>query len=68
MLFTGTDSGKEYLCEKIANVMNFYISQLSSENYQVREAACHALSELFLRVAPTQNPDVFQPYISDCVN
>jgi hypothetical protein len=48
--------------------MEFYNSQLSSENYQVREAACHALSELFLRVAPSFNSDAFKPYVKQCAS
>jgi hypothetical protein len=57
------EQGKQFLCENASRVMEFYNSQLSSENYQVREAACHALSELFLRVAPSFNSDAFKPYV-----
>jgi hypothetical protein len=51
------------LCENASNVIEFYNSQLSSENYQVREAACHAFSEIFLRVATSFNCDAFKPYV-----
>jgi len=42
MLLQG-DQGKQFLCDNASEVMGFYLSQLSSENYQVREAGCHAL-------------------------
>ena len=51
------------MCENASNVIEFYNSQLSSENYQVREAACHAFSEIFLRVATSFNCDAFKPYV-----
>jgi hypothetical protein len=50
-LYTG-DTGKEKLCELAQEVTDFYMSQLESENHQVREAACLAVTELYTRVDP----------------
>lgn len=42
------------------NVVDFYISQVNSDNHQVREAACFALTEIFTRIAPEFNREAFR--------
>ena len=42
------------------NVVDFYISQVNSDNHQVREAACFAVAEIFTRIAPEFNREAFR--------
>lgn len=58
----GGDAGKEALCIFADDVTQFYVSQLLSENHQVREAACYAATELFSRIAREYNSEAFRKH------
>jgi hypothetical protein len=60
------EQGKSMLCKYAQDVHTFYMTQLTSENHQVREACCLAISELYLRIAPDFNREAFrgQPALS----
>lgn len=44
------------------NVVNFYLTQINSDNHQVREAACFAITEIFTRIAPDYNREAYKDY------
>jgi len=44
-------------------VVDFYLSQVNSDNHQVREAACFALTEIFTRIAPEFNREAFRGFV-----
>ena len=57
------DQGRQSLCNLSKEVTEFYVAQLKSENYQVREAAGMCCQELFEKVAIDFNKEPFQPYV-----
>ncbi len=65
LLFTG-DKGKELLCKYANDVCKFYETQLNSPNHQVREAACLAVSEIYLRLAQ-YDKEAFKPFAGSFV-
>eukprot|EP00794_Sanderia_malayensis_P007320 gene7320-8138_t len=46
------DKGKELVMKYIGEVIDFYIQQTLSDNHAVREAACHCMAELALKIEP----------------
>lgn len=44
------------------NVVDFYLSQINSDNHQVREAACFAITEIFTRIAHDFKKDAYKCY------
>ena len=57
--------GKELMCKHAAKICQFYSDQSQADNHAVREAACHCISELCLKVAQSGDEfkDPFKPYI-----
>jgi len=45
------DKGKEVICKYAEQVCKFYIAQSKADNHAVREAACHCIRELCMKVA-----------------
>ena len=52
--------GKSYVEKYINEVVDFYVLQTQSDNHAVREAACHCMAELGVKISK----EVVQPYIS----
>lgn len=62
------DKGKDIICKYAAEVCAFYISQSTADNHAVREAACHCISELCIKVAREVDQAPFKPYIADMLS
>jgi hypothetical protein len=58
------DKGIELVLQNAKHISEFYISQCLADNHAVREAACHCISEICMKVA-TVDKDPFRPFISD---
>ncbi|CDW87499.1 uncharacterized protein loc100889564 [Stylonychia lemnae] len=57
------DQGKQNLLKLSNEVVEFYNSQLFSENFQVREVSTECFDELFIHVAPLDK-EAFKPYLN----
>eukprot|EP00347_Sterkiella_histriomuscorum_P007190 403349918 len=59
--------GKQYLAKLNEEVTEFYITQLKSENFQVREVATECLDEIFKNVA-SQQLNAYKPKLNRIVS
>lgn len=62
------DQGRQIICKYAKEVCNFYISQSQADNHAVREAACHCISELCVKVARPIDKEPFKPYVKEMLN
>lgn len=58
----GTE-GRNSLATLSKEVTDFYISQLNSENFQVREVATECFDEIFKNVAASHDTEAYRPHI-----
>lgn len=56
--------GREIISKHAGAVCEFYIAQSTADNHAVREAACHCISELCIKVAREVDKAPFKPFIA----
>ncbi len=56
------EQGIELVIQYSQYIIDFYLTQAQADNHAVREAACHCISEICSKIAPT-NKEVIAPFV-----